>query len=67
MLLKSQWIKRLNQRGNLKIPQCKWQWNHKTSMGCSKSSSKKEIHSDMAFLQKQENSQVNNQTYHLKN
>lgn len=27
---------------------------------------RREVQCDMAFLQKQENSQVNNQTYHLK-
>ena len=36
-----------NQRGNKKIPRDKWQWKHNTPkpMGCSKSSSKREVYS----------------------
>ena len=35
-------------------------------MGCSKSSSKKEIYSNTIYLKKQETSQINNLTLHLK-
>ena len=35
-------------------------------MGCSKSSSKREVYSYKAYLKKKENSQVNNLTLHLK-
>ena len=37
-----------NQRGNQKIPRKKWQWKHDDSklMGCSKSSSKREVYSN---------------------
>ena len=36
-----------NQRGNKKIPRDKWQWTHDDPkpMGCSKSSSKREVYS----------------------
>ena len=36
-----------NQRGNKKIPRDKWQWKHDDPkpMGCSKSSSKREVYS----------------------
>ena len=36
-----------NQRGNQKIPRDKWQWKHDDPkpMGCSKSSSKREVYS----------------------
>ena len=35
-------------------------------MGRSKSSSKREVYSKEAYLKKQEKSQINNLTYHLK-
>ena len=35
-------------------------------MGCSKSSSKREVYSNIAYLKKQEKSQKNNLTYHIK-
>ena len=35
-------------------------------MGCSKHSSKREVYSNKAYLKKQEKSQINNLTYHLK-
>ena len=35
-------------------------------MGCSKSSSCREVHSDTGLPQKQEKSQINNLTYHIK-
>ena len=59
-----------NQIGNQKIPRDKWKWKWKhedlKSMGCSKSSSKKEVYSVQAYLKKQEKSQINNLTLHLK-
>ena len=52
----------------LKIPGDKWQWNHNhtKSTGWSKSSSYSKVHSEQAFLKKQEKSQINKLTYHLK-
>lgn len=43
-----------SQKGNLKIPRDKQQWihNHTKYMGCSKSSSLREVHSDTGFRQK---------------
>ena len=35
-------------------------------MGCSKSSSKREVYSIQSYLKKQETSQINNLTLHLK-
>ena len=35
-------------------------------MGCSKSSSKREVYSYTAYIKKQEKSQINNLTLHLK-
>ena len=35
-------------------------------MGCSKSSSKREVYSNTSYLKKQEKSQTNNLTSHLK-
>ena len=35
-------------------------------MGCSKSSSKREVYRNIGFLKKQEKSQMNNVIYHLK-
>ena len=35
-------------------------------MGCCKISSQREVHSDTGLAQKEENSQINNLTYHLK-
>ena len=48
-LMGQQW----NQRGNQKIPRDKWQWkhNHIKSMGCIKSRSKREVHSDTGLPQ----------------
>ena len=42
------------QRRNQKIPWDKWKWKHNTpkSMGCSKSSSKREVYSDTGLSQK---------------
>ena len=46
-----------NQRGNLKIPWDKWQWKHDDpkSMGCSKSSSKREVYSNIILPQETRN------------
>ena len=35
-------------------------------MGCSKSSSKREVYSNISYLRKQEKSQINNVALHLK-
>ena len=53
----------------LKIPWDNWQWKHNytKSMGYSKSSPKREVHSDTGLHQKnKKTSQINNLTYHLK-
>ena len=49
-----QWI---NQRRNKKIPWNKWKYDNLKSMECSKSRSKKEIHSDKP-IKKQERFQI---------
>ena len=43
-----------NQRGNLKIPRNIWQWKHNDPkpMGCSKSSSKREVYNSTTLPQK---------------
>ena len=60
-----QWGK---QKGNSKTPWDKWQWkhNHKKSMGCTKAGIRGKFIEIQAFLKKQEKSQINNLTYHLK-
>ena len=42
-----------NQKGNQKISRNKWQWkhNHPKPMGCSKSSSKREVYSNTILPQ----------------
>ena len=42
-----------NQRGNQKIPRDKWKWKHDDPkpMGCSKSSSKREVYSNTTLPQ----------------
>ena len=42
-----------NQRGNKKIPRDKWKQKHNNpkAIGCSKSSSKSEVYSNMVLLQ----------------
>ena len=42
-----------NQRGNQNIPRHKWQWKHDNPklMGCSKSSSKREVYSYTSLRQ----------------
>ena len=42
-----------NQRGHKKIPRHKWQWKHEDlkPMGCSKSSSKREVYSNTVLPQ----------------
>ena len=54
MLLKQQMGQQWNLRGNKEIPRDKWQckYNHTKSMGCSKSSPKREAHSDTGLPQK---------------
>ena len=46
-----------NQRGNKKIPRNKWQWKHENPkpMGCSKSSSKREVYSNTILPQETRN------------
>ena len=48
MLLKKSNGSRRNQRENQKIPQDNWKWKHNfpKSMGCSKSSSRREVYSN---------------------
>ena len=57
-----------NQRGNQKIPRNKWQWRHDDPkpLGCSKSSSKRKFIAIQSYLKKQETTQINNLTLHLK-
>ena len=42
-----------NQRGNQKIPRNKWQWKHDDPkpMGCSKSTSKREVYNNTILPQ----------------
>ena len=42
-----------NRRENLKLPRGKWKWKHNDpkSMGCSKSSSKREVYSNTKLTQ----------------
>ena len=67
MLLKNQWVKD-EIKGNLKILQDKQKWenSHTKSMGCSKSSPKREVYSNIGPPQKQEKFQINNLICHLK-
>ena len=46
-----------NQRGNQKIPRDKWQWKHDDPkpIGCSKSSSKREVYSNSILPQETRN------------
>ena len=57
-----------NQGGNLTLPGDKWQWKHDDPkpMGGSKISSNMEVHSNTILFRKQEKSQINNLTLHLK-
>ena len=50
MLLKNQWV---NNKRNQRIPQDKWQWKYSLtkSAECSKSRSKREVHSDTGLPQ----------------
>ena len=56
-----------NQRGNQKIPRDKWQWKHDDPkpVGCSKSSSKREVYS-YTSLPQEIRKISNNLTLHLK-
>ena len=51
--LNNQQVTEKNQKGNKKISRNKWQWEHDNSkpMGCSKSSSKREVNSNTILLQ----------------
>ena len=52
-----------------KIPWDEWKWKHdipKSSMGWSKSCSKREVYSNIAYFKKQEKPQINNLTLHWK-
>ena len=57
-----------NKRGSQNIPRDKWQQKHDNPkpMGCSKSSSKREVYSNTILTQETRNSQINNLTLHLK-
>ena len=57
-----------NHRENLIISRNKWQWkqNHTTSMGCSKSSLKREVHSNIGLPQKTRKISDKLPTYNLK-
>ena len=56
-----------NQRGNQKIPRNKWQWKHDDPkpMGCTKSSTKREVYSN-TILPQERRKISNNLTLHLK-
>ena len=56
-----------NPRGNKKIPRDKLQQKHNypKPVGCSKSSSKREVYSDKGIPQETKKTQINNLTYHL--
>ena len=57
------------QQRNLKIPWNKWQWKHtiiQTLWDAAKAVIRGKFIVISAFLKKQEKSQINNQTYHLK-
>ena len=55
-----------NQKGNQKISRNKWQWKHNNPkpMGCSKSSSKREVYGNTILPQ--EKHRIDNLTLHLK-
>ena len=57
-----------SQRGNQKIPRDKWQRKHDDPkpVGCSKSSSKREVYSNTSLPQETRKFQLNNLTIHLK-
>ena len=59
---KDSWI---NQRGNQKIPRDKWQWKHDNPkpMGCSKSSSEREVYSYTSLPKETRN--ISNKQYNL--
>ena len=56
---------RRNQRGNQKIPKDKMKDNNPKSMGCSKTSSKREVYSN-TILPQEKIKISNNLTLHLK-
>ena len=55
---------KLNYQKEKKKSRDKWKWKHDDPkpVGCSKSSSKREVYSDTAYLRKQEKSQMNDLT-----
>ena len=57
----------VNKRRNKKVHGNKWKWkyNGPKPLGCSKSGPKREVYSNSG-LRKQEKSQINNLTFHLK-
>ena len=59
----------MDEKWNQKLPWNKWKWKHNNAklMGCSKSSSKREVHSYIqAYLKKEEISKINKLNLHLK-
>ena len=57
-----------NQKGNLNILQDKWQWkhNHSNLWGTIKAVLRGKFIDIKSFLEKEEKSQINNLSYHLK-
>ena len=57
-----------NQKGNSKIPQDKWQWkhNHQNLLDAAKAVLRGKFITIQAFLKKEEKSQLDNLTHHLK-
>ena len=55
-------------KGKLKISRNKWQWKHDNSkpMGCSESSSTREVYSLQSYLKKQEKLRIDSLSLHLK-
>ena len=64
MLLNNQWIIEEVKEEMKKIPRDKWKWKHDNPklMGCSKSSSKREVHRNKILPQETRKSQTNNLT-----
>ena len=65
MLLNNPEITEEIKRGNQKIPRNKWQWKHNGTkpMGCSKSSSKREVYSNTIL--RQETRKISNKQSNL--
>ena len=60
------WKNRLKNKENTSRQTTKWKHSLTKSMGCSKSSSKKEVNSDTGLPQEKRKTQKNNLIYHLK-